>query len=93
MRMMRWFLLIGLLAGVGVARVTQQTAMDLKGYRIGQQTAEVHKLANDMRRLTAEVIALRSPSHLGQVMTDHDLVARSEVSSAPGVTQLAHARR
>lgn len=73
MRLNRWFLLIGLMTAIGMARVAQQTAIVLKSYELGQQLAKLHELDNDTRWLQTQVLGMESPAHLTDVMRKQHL--------------------
>ena len=73
MRLGHWFVLIGLIAAVGMAQVAQRTAIYLKGYEIGEQITKMHELNNDTRWLETQVMGLKAPGHLVHVMKSRRL--------------------
>ncbi len=89
-----WGVLLSVMTLVGMARVGQATALRMRAYAVGQQERRVHRLENDTAWLRTRVMTLESPGHLVQVMSQRkwDLVARSELSSAPASMQLAQSR-
>jgi hypothetical protein len=91
MRLGRWFALIGLMAGLGFAQVTQQSALWLTAYELGRRHTKLHELENDMAWLQTKLVHLRSPSYLVRVMKDRrlELVAWSALAPAPVSTRFA----
>ena len=89
----RMIALIGIMVAVGGMRVSQQTALRLKGYALGRQQHQVRALEHEILWLKAQVVGLQSPVRLANVLTDRHrkLVARTTLASTPPKTQLAHA--
>lgn len=89
----RMIALIGIMVAVGGMRVSQQTALRLKGYALGRQQHQVRALENESLWLKAQVVGLQSPVRLAGALKDRHrkLVARTTLASTPQRTQLAHA--
>ncbi|MBI3325032.1 MAG: hypothetical protein HYZ92_07105 [Candidatus Omnitrophica bacterium] len=64
----KWLLFIAAMTGIGMIRVAQQTAIYLKSYEIGRRVAAIHELDNQTRWLQTQVMELRAPEHLTDVM-------------------------
>lgn len=94
MTLTRWFALIGVLTVLGLAKVSQQTAIWLNAYALGKQANALHQLENSTQWLHTEVAALQSPTHLvKEVAAQHlQLVAWSELPALPNAARLAQAR-
>lgn len=89
----RMIALIGIMVAVGGMRVSQQTALRLKGYALGRQQSQVRALENESLWLKAQVVGLQSPARLAGALTDRPrkLVARTTLTATPQRTRLAHA--
>ena len=93
MKFSQWMTLMGIVVGLGVAKVAQQTSLWLSAYDLGHRQAALHELENDTLWLKTQVAALESPSHLVQVEKDRQLslVARAELHTATPAARLAQA--
>ena len=85
MKLAHWFLLIGLLMVVGLLQVTQRNAVLLEGYAVGDRVRQLHAQETQLSWLRAQVVGLRSPTHLAEVAQERKLklVAWSTFSPAP----------
>ncbi len=79
----RWLALIGLLVGIGMLKVAQETSLALDAYRTGRDYTKLHDLETDTRWLETKVIALQSPIALVSTMKERhvQLVAWSRLST------------
>ena len=73
MALSRWMSLIGIVVALGCLKVTQQNAVYLKGYAVGERLANVHRQETDVAWLNARVTGLESPGHLAQAAQDRQL--------------------
>lgn len=92
MTMGRWFILIGIVMGLGFAKVSQQSAIWLAALELGRQYEKLHALENDTQRLATQVTSLESPAHLLSVMNEQGrgrLVAWSALPPTVQAGQLA----
>jgi len=64
----RSLLLMGIVTGLGFAKVTQQTTIWLAAYELGRRSDQFHELENDTLWLKTQVVALQSPAHLAKAM-------------------------
>jgi hypothetical protein len=64
----RGLVLVGLLTGVGMLKVAQQTALSLTAYRVGRAYTAWHDLDNDTMWLRTQVQSLGSPIALAKTM-------------------------
>ena len=89
----RMIALIGIMVAVGGIRVSQQTALRLKGYALGRQQHQIRRLEHESLWLKAQVVGLQSPVRLAGVLAGRhrELVARTTLASTPQGTRLAHA--
>lgn len=83
MRLRPWFLLIGVIVGLGCLQVAQRNAVLMKGYAVGERTRHLHTQQTDVSWLNVQVTGLASPVHLAQVAQERQLklVAWSTLSS------------
>ncbi len=88
MQLRWWFLLIGVVVGLGCLRVAQRNAAFLKGYALGDRLERMHVRQTDVSRLRVEVTELSSPVHLARVAEARrlKLVAWSTMAPAPPTT-------
>jgi len=93
MKMQQWFLLIGLMAGLGLTKAATQSALWLKSYECGQRYVELHELENDTVWLKTQLVGLQSPAHLIEVMKEQrlQLVAWSELPEGSLASRFARA--
>ena len=82
----RLALLIALMVAAGWIRVTQQTALRLQAYALGQQRLQLHRVETDMQWLKAQVVGLESPGRLAKTMKDQH---RSLVAQQSGASTIA----
>ena len=82
MSVQRGFLLIAVMVGLGLAKASERTALQLASYDVGRTMARAHDLENDTERLRTRVIRLQSPAQLVQIMRNQklDMVAWSLVN-------------
>ena len=78
-----WFVLIGVVVGLGCLQVAQHNAVFMKGYAVGERTRHLHAQQTDVSWLNVQVAGLSSPAHLAQVARDRrlNLVAWSTLAS------------
>lgn len=69
----RWMLLIGGMAIIGLARVAQQTSLRLKSYEVGRRTVRLHELENQTQWMRAQVVGAQSPMHLARLSKERKL--------------------
>jgi len=79
--------LIALMVVVGWIRVTQQTALRLQAYALGQQRLQLHRVDTDTRWLKAQVVSLQSPARLAKTMQDRHRSFVAQKSSAPVIAR------
>ncbi len=84
MQLQHWFLLIGLMVGMGMLRTAQQNALIVSGYALGDRAEQLHEQDVQMKRLRADVLELASPVHLADVARERrmKLVAWTSVQPA-----------
>ena len=73
MSLSRWISLIGVVVALGCLKVTQQNAMYLKAYVVGDRLAKVHQQETEVTWLTAEVTGLESPGRLARTAQERQL--------------------
>lgn len=90
MRLAHWFILIGILVGVGCLKVAQRTAILRGGYAVAQGEARVHAAEGDLRWTQATVVGLSGPARLSQVAQErhHELVAWTTWPASPRLAGL-----
>ena len=79
----RWFLLIGLMMGLGMLRVAQQNALVVSGYALGTRAERLHDQDVQMEHLRADVLELTSPVHLADVAREQRMKFVAWTSVAP----------
>ena len=73
MTLTRWFLLIGVMAVLGIARVAQRTALWLTAYDVGRHITSVHELENQTQWMGAKLAGAQSPLHLARAARERHL--------------------
>lgn len=73
MKMSSWFMLIGVLVGIGCLKVTEHNAIYFKGYALGEQVRSLHETDTQVGWLNVEVEGLASPGRLAQVAQERRL--------------------
>ena len=73
MALSRWMSLIGIVVALGCLKVTQQNAVYVKGYAVGERLANIHQQETDVAWLNARVTGLESPGHLARTAQDRQL--------------------
>jgi len=93
MNLRRGLLLIGVMLGVGMVRVAQQTSLTLAAYRLAEAQERCQDLENETTWMRSRVVALESPIHLAREMTERklELVAWEEWRPVSAMTQVAGA--
>ena len=87
----RWLMLIGLMTGLGMLKVAEQTAVCVKAYDLGRQRAAAHQLESDTSWLQTSVIGLASPARLASAVTPdrQEMVAWSTLpNAAPSASRI-----
>lgn len=90
MRLSRWWILLGVVVGLGCLQVAQRTAIVMKGYAVGERVHRVHTQQTETSLETMEVAGLSSPLHLAQVAKERrmNLVAWSALHQQPTAAPL-----
>jgi hypothetical protein len=85
MRLSHWFMLVGLLVGVGCLKVAQRTAILRSGYAVAQGEERVHAAEGDLRWTQATVIRLSGPARLSRAAQERhpEMVAWSHLPLQP----------
>ena len=73
MPLSRWMMLIALVVAMGYLKVSQQNAIFLSGYAVGERTASVHAKTTDVSWLDVQVTEMASPTHLARIARDRGL--------------------
>ena len=91
MTLTRWLLVIGIFLAVGMAKVSEQTALLKRSYALAVHSSALSTLENQTRWLNREVAALESPLRLAKTMDSHrmNLVGRSRIASTKHAGWLA----
>lgn len=91
MSLSRWMLLIAALVGFGCLKVSQQNAVFLAGYAVGERMARAHTQQTEVSWIGARVTGLASPAHLAEVAKDRRLKLVAWSTLAPtGQADPAH---
>lgn len=83
MTFQRLAVLIAVMVAVGWIRVTQQTALRLQAYALGQQHLQLHRVETDTRWLKVQVVGLQSPARLAKTMKDQHKTFVAQKERAP----------
>lgn len=95
MPLLRWFLLIGVVVGLGLLQVAQRNAIFLQGYAVGERMVKAHRESTDVSWLKARLDSLSSPAHLSEAAEKHrlKLVAWSVLRQVPPAQSLVALKR